>query len=243
MVKAVPFRKLPTYPRALPWSGLRLLDVCCGGGAASEGYHRSGRFSSITGVDHNRAAGRHYPFDFVHADAIQFLSDLLDDPPTPFPYDVIHASFPCQKFTRARHLAKSRLGYFPDHPDLLTPGRVLLQALHISERVHYVMENVPGAPLEAYTVLCGSQFDLAIERHRLFEASFEIPEPPHGCRTPAGEVWGIYGSMRDDIPDGGRTARSLAHAQELMDVDWLSWSWLREAVPPAYTEYISSFIP
>lgn len=43
---------------------------------------------------------------------------------------------------------------------------------------HYVIENVPRAPLRDPTVLNGRMFGLPIEYERGFETSFEVPQPP-----------------------------------------------------------------
>lgn len=37
---------------------------------------------------------------------------------------------------------------------------------------------------------------------------------------------------------GGRTAETLEEAREAMGIDWMTWSELKEAIPPAYTEWI-----
>ena len=60
----------------------RLLDLFCGAGGASVGYHRAG--FDVVGVDH-RPQPR-YPFEFHRADAMTFPMDG---------YDAIHASPPC----------------------------------------------------------------------------------------------------------------------------------------------------
>jgi DNA (cytosine-5)-methyltransferase 1 len=202
----------------------------------------------------------HYPYDFIHGDALATLQGLIDTNPLDLPLSrlVIHASFPCQKFSPGGQLATNRLGYDPreTHEDLVTPGRVLLDTLFLTEHVPYVMENVPQAPLgpphsapgSSLTLLCGAMFDLPIRRHRAFESTFTIPEPDHPIhshRHP--RTYGLYGSMNDEIPGGGRTAEDLWHAHELLglDPDTRDWPWycLREAIPPAYTEYVASFVP
>jgi DNA (cytosine-5)-methyltransferase 1 len=53
-----------------------------------------------------------------------------------------------------------------------------------------------------------------------------------------GRPVGIYGSMRDNIPQGGKTAESIEQAREAMGIDWMLWGDLVEAIPPAYTEFI-----
>lgn len=43
---------------------------------------------------------------------------------------------------------------------------------------HYIIENVPKAPLKNPTVLNGRMFGLPIEYERGFETSFKVPQPP-----------------------------------------------------------------
>jgi hypothetical protein len=240
--------------RPLPLSNLRLLDLCCGGGGATEGYVRSGRFRVDshypTGVDLKLCPN--YPHHFLRRDALALLRKLCNSDKRP-PFDLIHASFPCQKFTRAQHLATSRLGYNPadNHEDLVTPGRLLLQQLHITHQIHYVIENVPEAPLlpppnlTHPLLLCGLMFpELGVWRERHFETSFPVDQPPHEPHQRVSErPWGVYGSRGDQIPGGGRTALDTTHARELMDIQTpMAWSYVREAIPPAYTEYIATFL-
>lgn len=47
---------------------------------------------------------------------------------------------------------------------------------------HYIIENVPKAPLNNPTILNGRMFGLPIEYERAFETSFDIPEPPRERR-------------------------------------------------------------
>lgn len=35
-----------------------------------------------------------------------------------------------------------------------------------------------------------------------------------------------------------RLPSSLAQAQQVMDIDWMDWDELREAIPPAMTEWV-----
>jgi len=212
---------------------LKLLDLFCGGGGASMGYHEAGY--EVTGVD--LRAQPDYPFTFIQADAMAILADLdfLNQ------FDVIHASPPCQVFTRARHLMKAQ-GNSTDKPDLVEAVRAAL----IAWGGTYVIENVPDAPMNGIT-LCGSSFNLKVRRHRIFESNVAIPELVHYHKE-QGKPVGVYGAMGDQLQGedkvtgkyvyGGTVAKTLLEAQDAMGIDWLKWQQLKESIPPAYTKYI-----
>src|SRR5688572_24958505 len=75
----------------------RLLDLFCGVGGAAVGYHRAG--FEVVGVDHRKMP--RYPFEFHKADALDFLMEHAHE------FDVIHASPPCQGYTRLNYEAKA----------------------------------------------------------------------------------------------------------------------------------------
>ena len=206
---------------------MRLLDLFCGAGGASMGYHRAG--FDVVGVD--VVAQPEYPFPFVQADALAPPFDLAG-------FDLIHASPPCQAYSRATPADAS-------HPRHVEAVRSLL----MDSGKPWVIENVEGSPLkvaaplfdEHGATLCGSMFGLEVEtgylrRHRLFESSFPIPVLD--CRHPR--------SKRALAVYGHQGAGAFAHhvgptkteADEVMGIDWMRWGTLKEAIPPAYTEYI-----
>lgn len=204
-----------------------LLDLFCGAGGASVGYHRAG--FDVVGVD--IAPQPRYPFEFVQADAIEFFHTTLWDLSD---WDAIHASPPCQGFSDLRHMHNART-----HADLLTPIRARLRASGLP----YVIENVEGAPMSNYIVLCGTSFglgwrDAELRRHRRFELSHAplmVPQCAHERRR----VIGVYGGH-------GRDRRRMHNTQdyptearrEAMGIDWMTGAELSQAIPPAYTEWI-----
>lgn len=212
-----------------------LLDLFCGAGGASMGYHRAG-FDCI-GVDIKPQP--HYPFEFHQGDALDYFKKHGHK------YDVIHASPPCQAFT-----AMNRMWNKKEHPDLLTPTRKILLTL----RKPYIIENVPGAPLILPILLCGSMFNLGTEthqlrRHRYFETNILFPLYPI-CRHRK-QVIGIYGDHARcrrrkikkhekgvDFPDKDK----VRLASTAMGIDWMNWRELTQAVPPAYTEWLGKKI-
>jgi len=211
----------------------RLLDLFCGAGGAAMGYHRAG--FDVTGVD-NRPQPR-YPFTFIQADAMTFPLDG---------FDAIHASPPCQAFTQMSARWRGKGTKADIHPDLLTPTLAILRTLGLP----YIVENVQGAKahMRATLVLHGGMFRLGVHRPRLFEANVLIL----AVRTPQTlSPLGVYGAKPDGhttyrYRDNGnykgksliRTAKSVEEAREAMGIDWMTWDEIREAIPPAYTEYI-----
>lgn len=235
----------------------RLLDLFCGAGGCSMGYHRAG--FDVVGVD-NRPMPR-YPFEFMCDDALVTLRMLVGGwsigPFVPSgsrfwlrDFDAIHASPPCQ--------AHSSMKTMPDakpHEDLIPATRKLL----VDSGIPYVIENVPGAPLIAPALLCGTMFglgheDAKLRRHRLFESSFLLitPDCQHGRRETIGvygghtrnrrrRTIGVYGEgVRDSVrkrdrgqPDFGKEVGAKA-----MGIDWMTLAEMCQAIPPAYTEFI-----
>ena len=192
---------------------MRLLDLFCGAGGAAVGYSQAG-FTDIVGVD--IVPQPNYPFTFIQGDALAPPVELDG-------FDLIHASPPCQAFTKTGWAY--RFGYHANHADLIEPTRQLLTG------VPYVIENLPGAPVRPDLVLCGSAFGLGVRRHRYFEvASFDVLwSPPcnhsHRVVSPHGNPNAMKGSRREwtvamEMP-WTTTAREVA-----------------EAIPPAYTKFI-----
>lgn len=189
------------------------------------GYHRAG--FEVVGVDINPQGN--YPFAFVQADALEYL-----DRTEALHFDVIHASPPCQAYTRKDTNWGRERKHWLKHPDLLAPTRDRLVATGLP----YVIENVPGAPIQAQVMLCGTMFGLAIRKHRLFEANWALPFPPADCTD--------HSDLYNPWAGAGRSADKL---REAMGIDWLPISGgasrkagytgdLFNAIPPAYTEHI-----
>lgn len=141
------------------------VDLFCCAGGASDGLVRAGW--SVLGVD--RDPQPEYPYTFVQADALTF--DVSR-------FDAIWASPPCQAFTAY----KRRKAHVRPAENLIPQTREKLRA----SGKPYVIENVPGAPLESPLTLCGSMFGLDVQRHRIFETSFPVVAPScdHSRWTP-----------------------------------------------------------
>lgn len=200
----------------------RLLDLFCGAGGCSMGYHRAG--FDVVGVD--LSPQKNYLFEFHQADAMEFPLDG---------FDAIHASPPCQMYSRAmRHLS--------------APQPMLIDAIRdrlIGAGVPWVIENVPGAPLPTASdlfgnhgvELCGSMFGLRVWRHRLFETSFPL-SAPQACDHSRPAMNPHNGAGRDRIYEEFGRLDPEKPWREAMGVKWMGRYEAREAIPPAYCEFI-----
>lgn len=207
----------------------RLIDLFCGAGGAAMGYHRAG--FDVVGVDVNPQPN--YPFTFVRADAMTY--PLAG-------FDAIHASPPCQTHSSIT----------PDktaHPELVAATRERLQATGVP----WVMENVPGSPMNAAVILCGSMFGLGatgdddvyrqLRRHRLFEASMPIMSPPCAHHGPVIGVYGTGGGGHSSRPSGGGGYKGGPREyREAMGITWATRAEIAQAIPPAYTEHVGGYL-
>ena len=161
----------------------RLLDLYCGAGGAAMGYSHAG-FDEIVGVD--IAAQPRYQFEFVQADALEYVADHGHE------FDAIHASPPCQGYSIMHNLPWLR---GREYPLLIKPTRDLM--IHVGKP--WVLENVMGAKwgcknlenisrLIGYDItdhgmkanwLCGAMFGKPFYRHRLFESNWFWLAPGH----------------------------------------------------------------
>jgi len=203
---------------------MKLLDLYCKAGGASKGYQLAG--FEVVGVDIKKQ--KRYPYEFIQADCLELMKDIefLKS------FDVIAASPPCQTHSITQHLRNAQ-GKSTDKVDLIPQTREAL----IASGKPYVIENVPGSPLIKSIQMCGSYFGLKVRRHRRFESNLPLVGSP--CKhKEQGKPIGVYGSMRDEIPGGGHTAKTIEQAREAMGIDWMIWGELVEAIPPIYTKEI-----
>jgi len=171
-----------------------------------------------------------YPYPFIQADALTL------DPAWLATFDLVWASWPCQRFSALRH--RSKYNRAKAYPDLITPGRALL----IRSGTLYIMENVIGAPLANPVLLCGTMFGLDVLRHRLFESNLLLWQPHHpaheGPTTPCGRKARPGDRYMTVAGNHVQTPRARA----AMGIDWMSRQELNQAIPLAYSEYLGAQI-
>jgi DNA (cytosine-5)-methyltransferase 1 len=208
---------------------MRLLDLFCGAGGASMGYHLAG--FDVVGVD--IAPQKRYPFEFIQGDALEYCTKHGHE------FDVIAGSPPCQQYSVTAPLSVG------NHPRLVETTR---EAMRATGRP-YIIENVPGSPLVNPLKLCGTMFpELRVIRHRLFECSPVVWWPPGQCQH-----WGRCGHFRLRNNQGKRVIQSFENCDFLsvaghgyiandgrkaMGIDWMVRKELSQAIPPAYTEWL-----
>lgn len=204
----------------------RLLDLFCGAGGACRGYQLAG--FHVSGID-IRPQPRYCGEAFHQVDALEFLADHGRE------FDVIHASPPCQAYT----VLKST---YPD-PDRHKGCLPEIRAALIAIGRPWIIENVVGAPMQHHVTLCGTMFNLRTYRHRRFEASDLIWQPPHpkhlvpatgnGGNRQRKHLYQNCGYHATITGDGG------SHWGDAMGIGWMTGKELSQAIPPAYSEYIS----
>jgi DNA (cytosine-5)-methyltransferase 1 len=196
----------------------RLLDLFCGAGGCSAGYHRAG--FSVTGVDMCKQPN--YPFEFFHTDALEFLEENGKD------YDVIAASPPCQCYTPLRALHPGK-----EYPDLLPITRVQL----ILSGKPWIMENVMTAPMGG-VVLCGGMFGLRVYRHRRFASSMPLTAPRHPKHRVLTSTLKGQKCWDAGLNISVTGAVTVSVARLAMGIDWMGGKEISQAIPPSYTEYL-----
>jgi DNA (cytosine-5)-methyltransferase 1 len=226
-----------------PNQPIQILDLFCGIGGASLGYARAlQKFNlsyEITGVDNNPKLSTLYPFRFICADALNFLTEENLKK-----YDFIHLSPPCQHYSKSTALPKSQ---GKQYPDLLPIIKDLLKQKDVK---HYAIENVLNSPLRPDLYLQGNMFSLKLLKKRIFELSFFMLQP--GIPLKKGSV--KNGDYAQVIGDGQFVSQNSSikfkESKETVLETWkqvmqiphaTNCRQLSQAIPPAYTQFIFEY--
>lgn len=234
-----------------------VLDICCRKGGATKGYQRAGFY--VIGDDIEPQPG-YCGDEFVQHDGLDVLRYVLATGGVYCPSlrrnvtpDLIHQSWPCQEANTQTQGNRTR-GLVDTHEQFIPRARELSDKIGIP----YVIEQPSSSRKDTIRkdlTLCMDTFkgDAPppwIQKHRSFEISgFTVPQPKHakshdgyvrGWRGRHGDVPGFYreGPYVAAYGDGGGKAK-VWEIQHAMGIDWMDDHFdLREAIPPAYTEYI-----
>lgn len=198
----------------------RLLDLYCCAGGASLGYEQSG--FDVVGVDIDPQPK--YRGEFIQSDAIEYLKSNWQY------YDAVHASPPCQKYSKSS--MQFRIAG-KEYPDLIKPTRDAI----LETGLPYVIENVPDSPLINPIVLCGSMFNLRTYRHRLFESNFKIQAPCHPEHIAPNAKMGRRLKENEFVQYVGHFS-GVKMVQEMTGLHWLGQYELAQSIPPQYTKFI-----
>ena len=192
---------------------VNVLDLFACEGIGGSGYTEAGFGVWAVDMDKNRL--KYNPAPSHHGDALKALETLLSgrwlwfDNAVPLmlqDFDAIHASPPCQAYSRGN------AGKETDWPKLIPEVREALKATGKP----YVIENVldAGPEMKNPTLLCGCMFNLGaldedwavlhLQRPRLFETNWQLGTPAvcEGEGRPRREhpsqehVAGVYGGSR-----------------------------------------------
>jgi len=205
-----------------------VLDLYCCQGGAARGYQQAG--FRVVGVDLDDQP-RYIGDEFWQSDAVSFLTVHRDWILAEVAF--IHASPPCQLDSDCQRIMDR------EHPDLIGPTRDALESIGLP----YVIENVSGAlpKLKNPIELCGLMFGLTrTYRHRYFEAGgWALQQPDHPRHAAPQTKMGRAPREGEAIQAIGNFA-GVGIIRDEWDVPWMNRDGIREAIPPAYTQWIGT---
>jgi len=188
----------------------RVLDLFCRVGGAARGLQRAGY--EVVGFD--KDSQPKFPGEFYQRDLRDGLPAWVFDEE----WAGIWASAPCQPFTA--------LEAFQSGENLIPLARELVQSVDAG---FVILENVPGARdhLRDPTTLQGSAFGLEVRKERVFETNFRA-----ASQTASGVSYAFCIGDREAPVEAYRQAHGFPRHCELTAKE------LREAIPPAYVDYL-----
>ena len=217
---------------------IKLLDLYCGAGGCSMGYFLAAKQLNIDieiiGVD--IVNQKNYPFKFIQSDALKYLKQNHKK------FNIIHASPPCQIFSRttANHKLKGK------NYDNQLPGLIeIIQKIQIP----IIIENVPDSPIRNDIVLRGDIFRLKVLRARKFQIENAFILKPHLPKiigsvqdgdfcTVAGK--GSYISNKKNKQPKFKKSSIIETWKYALGIDWMkTYKELANSIPPDYTKWIA----
>lgn len=228
-----------------------VIDAFCRKGGAARGYRNAGAY--VVGNDHEDHKDGYAGHEFYRGDAIQFLRSkyirtVIEDAKAVGTPILAHTSPPCQE-GNAQNIGTNK-GLTLNHPQLVPPTREALEELGIPYVIEQPTSSRKGL-IRRDVTLCMDMFKGTlpppwVQRHRSFElGGWSATAPKHIPHQ--GYVRGYRHGVNRQGPgapyvaaygEGGGKA-TVAEMQHAMGIDWMTDHFdLREAIPPAYTEWI-----
>jgi len=202
---------------------MRWLDLfCCAGGSAM-GMIQAGH--KVTGIDIEPQP--EYPGEFIQKNVFDLDPIWIKEN-----FEAIWASPICQRFTWGTR--RDRDEKFENQ---IPATRELLKQTGLP----YIIENVPAAPLRRDVFLCGEMFGLRVLRHRIFEMhEFKSKQPVHPKHKRKIDL--IHSYYSQVAGHGGDSySFKLSDWQKDMGITHITdVEHLVEAIPPAYSKYLTS---
>ena len=214
-----------TLPPRIP-NGRTVLDLYCCQGGATAGYQAAG--FRVVGVDLDDQP-RYIGDEFWQSDAISFLTVHRNWILAHVAF--IHASPPCQLDSDCQRIQDN------EHPDLIEPTRAALEELGLP----YVIENVGGAipKLGEPVMLCGAMFGLTrTYRHRYFAPGRWVLRQPEHPQHETRQIKMGRSARNGEVIQAIGNFAGVGVIRDEWDVPWMNRDGIREAIPPAYTEWI-----
>lgn len=207
------------------------LDAFCCDGGTGRGLQLAGfRVVGVDIADRPNYCGD----DFHRGDAVAFIREHGHR------FDAIVAGPPCQWGCALTAGTNEAMGWGREHVDLVPTTRAAL----LDAGRPYVIEQPNGrAEIRKDLRLCGEMFGLGVLRHRNFElGGWRTSNPKHPKHRGYVRGWrhGVYrdGPYVAAYGKGGGKA-TVAEMRKAMGIDWTDdEEALREAIPPAYFEWI-----
>lgn len=203
----------------------RILDLFCCEGAGADGYAQAG--FDIVGVDIDKQ--RRYPYTFVQADWKEYLCAEWQN------FDAIHASPPCQGYSRMKLFSRPTEKLIPDVYSELLKISELTREMGGNWTYPFVIENVPGSPLPDRFRLHGKMFGLSCIKERWFYSNIFIPEPAYNRQYLKTGDADLFGSKYLRTAEK-KTAMGIPGERKISE------HGLNQAIPPAYTRYIGNYL-
>jgi len=185
---------------------LRVLDLFCGAGGLSEGFHQAG-FEIVRGYDNDLKALETYNLNHDGVGQEMDLKTESFDWAQHWSVDVVIGGPPCQPFSVASIYQKVRT------LDLSLIDR-FMEIMHVVKPRFWLMENVPGLKKlrPGGEILNAADFGVPQARNRYFLSNFTLPESPN-----AGKGWRSLNAFPTVLGhDGFRRTEELHDAFKAM---------------------------